>query len=390
MTPGAVTNPWLLPWMRPVAPFELPYSLWALTGLRVGLDIRPESFPTPRLPWTETILVRDLLLCVGLATSPATVPMDNAAWGFLIEHAQSLRPSSGQLRAIDAAGGWDSRVKGLFAERVGMGASAWLLWRRFNVVHLADAGPFIGRALQDPSNPYHGLGLQSLGLYGKNGGYKPDYFCLTAGFDAVVAESKGAIGPPSAVSRAERMKAKEQVRNVEPTGVGIRQDLGRLAFSTNVRLESDRVRSGADSGVEVEDPDGEENAVSVPLSADELVLHSYCKVFQFFGLGHISHAVRAGLRPLLDVDLAVELAEPIADEPVVFFSVSGGARLGLTLGICKALLVEDVHGLAERVEAIRHGSPLLLESEGYSSETLTVLPNGVVVLWGPAQIARRY
>jgi len=383
MMPGALTNPWLFPWMRPIAPFELPYSLWGLTGLQVGLDIRPESFPTPRSPWTETILARDLLLCVGLATSPATVPTDTAAWGFLIEHAQSFRPSSGQLRAIDAAGGWDSRMKGLFAERLGMGASAWLLWRRFDVVHIADAGPFIGRALQNPSNPFHGRGLRSLGLYGKNGGYKPDYFCLTTGSDAVVAESKGAVGPPSAVSRAERTKTKEQVRNVEPTGVGVRQDLGRLAFSTNVRLESDRVQRGADSGVVVEDPEGEEKAVPVPLTADELVLHSYCKTFQFFGLGHVAHALRAGLRPLLDVHLAGEIAESFADEPVVFFTASGGTRLGLTLGICKALLVDGLHDLAERVETIRRRSPLLLESERYSSDALTVLPNGVVVHWGP-------
>lgn len=38
---------------------------------------------------------------------------------------------------------WDSRVKGLFEGRLGIGLEAWLLWRDIDVVHIADAGPFI-------------------------------------------------------------------------------------------------------------------------------------------------------------------------------------------------------------------------------------------------------
>jgi len=326
-------------------------------------------------------MARDLLLCVGLATSPANAPTDLAAWGFLIEHAQSLRPSFGQLRAVDAVDGWDSRIKGLFAERMGMGTCAWLLWRRFNVVHIADAGPFIGRALQDPSNPFHRRGLQSLGLHGKNGGYKPDYFCLTHDSEAVIAESKGAIGPPSAVSRNERAKAKDQVQNVEPTGIRVRQSLGRLTFSMNIRLENDRVRHGADTSIDVEDPKGEDDAAPIPLSSDELVLHSYCKVLQFFGLGFLAHALRAGLHPLMNIDLAGEFVETIANEKVVFLTGLGGVRLGLHFGICKELFIGGVDGLAERVESARNEASLLLEAEHFSSDEVTVLPNGVVALW---------
>lgn len=377
--PRVVTNPWCFPWLIWLDPFAYSYELWTQAALSVDFDIRPNGLAIA-LATVESVVARDLMLAAGLACSSSTSPNDMSAWGFLVEHSQSFRATPGQLRGTDAARDWDPRTKQVFSERLGAGLCAWLLWRRLNVVHLADAGPFIGRALHDPGNPYHGSSLRSLGLYGNNGGYRPDFFCLDGDIDAVVAESKGAIGPPSAISLARRAKAKQQVSNVAPVGVELRQQDARLTFCTNVRLESDNVRAGADTGVSIEDPDVDE-PIPVPVTADELVVNSYSKILQFFGLGHVARLWRAGQQDILDLDGMEAMTELVAGEPSIFFSEAGSARLGLVMSVCRALFEGPHHEIAQRVNGILNNTAILREAEQVSTENLTVLPNGVVTLW---------
>ena len=157
-----VTNPWLLPWAQVLAPFELPYSVWSAGSLLSQLQVRPRACPNHPNDWITRMELRQLLLCAGISQAPSSAPGDLTAWGFLIEHHNSFVLHQGTLRAVDSAAVWDSRAKGLFAERIGVGLAAWLLWRDFGVVHLADAPLFIARTLLNPVSPYHRVGLRLL------------------------------------------------------------------------------------------------------------------------------------------------------------------------------------------------------------------------------------
>lgn len=75
--------------------------------------------------------------------------------GFLLEHIESLRASSGKLRIKGDCIHWEDRVRTIFAERFGLGLTGWLLWNSYDVLHIADAGPFIAKTINDPSSPYH-------------------------------------------------------------------------------------------------------------------------------------------------------------------------------------------------------------------------------------------
>jgi len=385
IAPHVLLNPWL---GRPFPigpPLSLFTALWARVQADVEFDLRPVGFPSV----VESVPAEELLLATGLAASPATLPTQFGEWGFLFEHAESLRPGPGQLRLVARAATWDSHVKGLFSDRFGMGIAAWLLWKWFDVVHVADAAAFIGRAMADPQNPYYGRGLTSLGLYGSSGRYKPDFFCLTSQNEAIIAESKAAIGPPSAVSVTERTKGKEQTRNVSPVGVRVRAGCGRVVFATNLRLENDRVRAGADTGVHIEDPEGSHDPLPVSVTADEIVIASYARLFDLCGLDPIGWALTAGFRPLVDSHAVQESSVDVEGEPVWFFGRVWGLRIGLLTRVAKPLLTASTDGIAARIREACLSSPILQRRARRQHEVpdrrrAIVLPNGTVARALPA------
>lgn len=368
----AVLNPWLFPWESLAPPFQLPYSVWAATTIAIEFEARPSACPSKPRPWDCRLSLRDLLLCAGLAQSPAASPNDYRAWGFLVEHAASFRTEPGRLRVVDESEQWDTRMKGLFAERCGMGLAAWLLWREFNVVHIADAGPFLSEVLLDPSSPYHRRGLS---LLGKHGELRPDFFCLTPAGEVVIAESKGAVGPPSAISTSEKAKAKQQVRNVNPVGATVRTQEGRLVFATNLRKASDSARGrGTDTGVHIEDPnDHDESPVRIPLNADRIVVHAYCKVLQFLGLGFVGFLLQRAPQPLLHPELPTETLD---GERLLVLAHLFGLRFGLLASVAKAVLNEPEEGIAARVAGALADSRLIRLSAERPGSELFLLPNG--------------
>jgi len=302
----------------------------------------------------------------------------------LIEHWRSFRALPGWLRIADEAAEWDARMRGLFAERCSMGLATWLLWRDFGVVHVADAGPFLSDVLLDPSSPYHGRHLE---LLGKHGELRPDFFCLTSSMEVVVAEVKGAVGAPSAIPASEKVKAKQQVRNVDPVGLPIRATEGRLVFATNLRLASDVTRGpGTDSGVYIEDPDDHESgAIRVPLNADRVVVHAYSKVLQFLGLGIVGYLLRRGDRPLLPAEPPSETVE---GEPLLVLAEASGLRLGLLATVAKAVLHGPENGTAERVGRALAESRMVRMAAERQGQELLLLPNGFFALSGERALRR--
>jgi len=373
--PRIVVDPWLIPWMTHLPPFQmLPQLVWGSTATMCEFEMRPVNCPSFTAVQACRLLRRDVLLCAGLAMAPSTSPADTSAWGFLIEHAGSIADRNGRLRVVDAATDWDSRAKGLFAERMGLGLALWLLWRRFQVVHVADAAPFIATVLQDPTSPYHGSGLH---LIGTNGAVRPDFFCLTGGSEVVVAESKGAIGPPSAVSSAEKQKAKQQTQNVQPIGVPLRVSENRLVFATTLRTASETARANKDTGVHVEDPEGADEPVPIRVSADAIVVNAYSKVLQLAGLGLVALSLQRGHHPLMPPQVPTLEFE---GESLVLLGSAFGMHLTILTSVAKSLLNEPFEGVAARVSRALHESRLAMSSGERTPEAALVLPNGVVAL----------
>jgi hypothetical protein len=243
------------------------------------------------------------------------------------------------------------------------------MWNSYDILHIADAGPFISKAIMDPSSPYNRKDLRSLRLFGKNGGLKPDFFCLTRDGDCVIAESKGGIGPPSKLSSAKK-KGKQQVENVEPTGVALRSNAARLVFASNFRHEGENVRAGAESCITVVDPEEGIDPVRIEVSADKLALHSYCKFLSLCGRSAIAKLLLRG-RSIEDFGDFEELVIEAADHRIVPMMYVGDYVLGLEMRVAKAVF-ENEGDLSSRLMEI------LPQGGLRSTENTFVLPNGIV------------
>jgi hypothetical protein len=388
MPTRVLSNPWRFPWEAPVPPpGVLPPDAWFSTSLAVEVQTRPKGLSKKKAPWPTRLSPRDLLLCSGLAQSPAWSVHDRRAWAFLIEHSASFEPRAGILRIVDESQEWDARIRTLFAERIGLGFTVWHLWRVFGVVHVADAAPFISKALLDPSSPYH---TQQLSITGPYGDMRPDFLCLTDKLEAVLAESKGALGPPSAISANEKLKAKQQLMNVTPIGVKLRPFENRLAFATNLRMASDKCSSTAtDTGVYVEDPEADPSALTFDASPDEIVINAYSKILHFLGNDFLAYMLRRGVRPLLSeiTDAAPDTSdyiETIQGERILILRQAFGHRFGLPLRAATALFNGTLAGVANRIADVLAESPLVQSAtrrieQGESVDIgRFVLPNGLV------------
>lgn len=195
---------------------------------------------------------------------------------------------------------------------------------------------------------------------------------MTKSGQCVIAESKGAIGPPGKMSSA-KVKGKQQVRNINPKGVAIRPNGGRLVFASNLRHEGENIRPDKDSGITVLDPDSEENAIIVKISANEITLHSYCKLLSFCGLPMVARSLLRSSSINVENILSQQLLE-INGHKVFPLLKREEQVLGLEANVAKALF-ENHEELAIHITEILSG----LDTTGISSsENFSMLPNGVV------------
>jgi len=368
-----VVDPWMVPHITLLPPFTFDWTLDGSVGAVRAFHVRPTGCPNHTSPWCEATSPRDLLFAAGLMTSSATNPNELSAWGFLVEHATSIAPNRGMLRVVDAARTWESRTKGLFSERLAMGVAALLLWRSFNVVHIADLAPFLGVAIQQRGSAFDRVSAQFLGLHGE---LRPDFICLTPQLEAVLAESKGAIGPPAAVKKVARDRAKRQLQNVAPRGVPLRQTEGRLTFASTFRAESETCRPAQDTGAAVVDPPDGDDVLSVPVTADDITIHAYSKVLNFVGLGRAGMFLRRGWRPLLrEPSVPFEFA----GERMVLLAQIGDLQLGMIQGVATGLLNGAYEGVAMRVQEELKQSPLARGEVDDVPGLRLALPNGLVL-----------
>lgn len=371
------TNPWNLPELAdyPLWPFH-DIDFWHLGNIIQEVRVQEEAFPAgvsfhPKS--NAHVRLRDAFLCAGILMSPAIYNGGPRAWAFFLEHAESLRSSSGVLRVKSDCLYWEERVRTIFSERFGLGLAGWLLWNSYDVLHIADAGPFIAKAISDPASPYNKKSLTSLGLYGQNGGLKPDLLCLTRSGECVIAESKGAIGPPSKLSSAKK-KGKKQVENVRPNGVSVRKNGGRLVFATNLRHEGENPQPTKDSSITVVDPTDSGDALDIEVSADEITLHSYCKLLSFCGMSPLAKALLRGSSINGELELRQRYIE-LGDIKVFPLLIRSGQFIGLEAGVAKVLFQNPKNIFEATREALMRNND---RANTISDEQVLIFPNGVV------------
>lgn len=364
----------------PVAtPLQLDPAYWQLATQVKDLHLREESWPVgaPVGPASFQPTLGELLVLSGLLTTPATTLNALTAWAFLVEALESVEPGAGFLKTVAATRGWDSTVKASFSWKMAHGPAAWLLMHQYGVVHVADAEPFINRAML-AAGPFGGVGLhQAVGNL-----QKPDFLCLTAAGEVVIAEVKGAFGPPSNLS-GPKAKGKRQTQAVTPIGAPLRASLGRLVFATNVRIDGKRVHSGKESGTAVVDPEGDDQALNVPVDADDVVRAAYQKVFNLAGRRELAALLETPRPEVVFFGDGAELGtQEVHGTRAVPLIDIGPVRLFLQRGVFDALFGGPQEGIAQRVQAT------LDETGGHLSEVGGVmrqqglgfgLPNGVLV-----------
>ena len=321
-------------------------------------------------------LARDLLLAGGLLLSPAVAWTQASAWGFFIEHLESLSPVAGRLRLVDEAAFWDFRLRQLFAERVAVALAGLAAWRHLGVLHIADAAPFLIGPHLDPASPYYRVQLHRLATADE---LKPDFLCLDRRQEAIVLESKGTVGAPSAL-KAEKKRGKDQVSAVTVSGVSLRSDGGRLVAATNLRYVGEKVRRGKDSTCEVVDPAKRDNdAWVLEATPDRIVVHAYAKVFSWLGLASTALALIRGRRPAVAADALLDERRQIGQLSLIQLAHQGDWFVALPEDIARRLLLEPIEGLfadtAPMLDAFAAVSPDALQPHPH----LTSFSNGLVV-----------
>ena len=362
---------------RPLFPrLDIEEILLACTGdIRIFVeesDFPPSSHYFPKGITELSIPLRELMLCSGLMQSSASHPMSPSAWGFLLEHYESLALRPGILRYSSHASDWDPRVKQIFSERLSCGIAAWCLWNIDSIVHIADACEFIGKS---GTGPYAGKSLSGLKLYGKNGKLKPDFFCITSKSECVIVECKGAMGPPSALS-SDIAKGKLQVSNVKPVGVSVREKSGQLVFATNIRGEAEAPRTGCDSTLNVVDPEFAEDAIRTEVTSDRIAFMSYGKLLSFSGRQDIYLSLKDGYR-FPDDEVIRRERQLKSRTKFITISETENFIYGLETHTALELLSRPLEGLSRRISETTANQ---IERSREPEDSSIELPNGFIVI----------
>ncbi|MGE5410177.1 MAG: hypothetical protein ACM3MI_04390 [Clostridiales bacterium] len=285
------SNPFNRRLINPIMLFIHPIVLWIMSKRSYQFYVSEQQFP-PEISFLpgniESISARDAFFCAGYLTTPVTEFNSYRIWGFLIEHLESISRTNRFMRISEDLKRVDERIRTIFVERFAVGLTGWMLWKRYNITHIADAGYFINKKAINPNSAYNNIGL---GFIRNGSTIKPDFFCLTNLSECVIAESKGGIGAPSVIN-PDLDKGKQQVSNVIPTGVSLRNVANRLVFGSYFRYENVKVNRGKDSGMIIRDPTDHNPMLEIPVSEKELILISYLKLFNFCGLGEISKTLK--------------------------------------------------------------------------------------------------
>jgi len=279
----------------------------------------------------------------------------------------------------------DFHKKAIYADEIGVGACICLAGDIYNVKFIADADYFIERTISDQQSPYYNNSLQSLGIYGKTGKAKPDYFCLTRDRKAVVIEAKGTFGPRSNLT-APIKKGKEQVRNVIPEGVTLRDIGSGLVIATQIPIQKINQRSLPNTIVA--DPDFDKT-IAVRINEEEIIRHSLAKAFRFAGFSSIAERF-INRRDILPWLKTIQENVVSADDQrfVVGRTLNNGWTLSFNERLIKILISseENKKPIVELVAEYEWG----YEKQSIDTPSVKLLPMGFGLVHAPRRNDRLF
>jgi hypothetical protein len=351
------------PWWRlanRLAPLPLPFapSPTDTREWKVEIDPPATALPTP-LPQGGALKVslHRILIEAGIALTPATSSWDPRSWYALYRYGADFAGTGPYLRFYAGAADKDPRHSAVAAEEIATGVSCYLLHEHFGLEHIADAYACIQRGELDYVNP--------------PSEERPDYFCEDSSGMTVIAESKGAVGTRSAVTRHIQPKGWSQVQNVVPTKRRLRSSCSRVVLGTHFCIDDMHPRS--ETTTLIKDPEGqpakEDNADS-----DDLMRVSYAKALRF--MQHDALAERL----LLHQELPSLEGESLPQVNELAFLPLGESPFGDLFGIfgrtVKALFAHSASSIRQPVqESLSEFRQRRLGiGGGYA------LPNGIIVV----------
>lgn len=368
------------PSVRILPQFEVPYELWLRTALEYDINVKEKGFTTSNAYFKNPsfhVSSRDILLCSGLLTSAADSFLDFTAWGLYFQYAKALRPSSGHLRLAADVRDWDSRKKSLLSESLALGLAGYAMWFHDEIVFIADAGPFIGRSLAGPFFGSTNCSLTSLKLYGKNGGYKPDLFCITSTGECIIAEVKAGLGSPSCLAN-DIIKGKKQVQNVKPVGISERTSRSRLVFATNFRYDDETVKIGKDTCLLVADPNENEMALKVRVSLDEIALSSYFNALRLSHRYDILAALSASKEPVYTKEQLEMMAVSLNNYSIFPLYGDESMLVGVDMNVAVALFASPRQSIFGKLcEALAPYRKERFSKQDHQDSLF--LPNGIII-----------
>jgi hypothetical protein len=313
-----------------------------------------------------------VLIETGIAMSLATSSWDPRSWFALFRYGGDFLGTAPKLRFYSGVREKDSRLAAVASEEVATGITCYLLREHFRLTHIADVYACIQRG--------------ELSFVRPNDESRPDYFCEDPSGETVLAESKGSTGTRSSITRRIDPEGWEQVQNVVPTNLPLRNGCSRVVIGTHLCVEGSHGRS--ETTTIIKDPDGDISKERNPES-DEIVRLAYAKAFRFMGHDSAGDFLvnRRRMESLFPFSVADDLPRigEMSFLPMSFTPF--GDAIGFYGPVGKALLSAGSESIKPKIAtALDRISQLEKQSALLSPEVGYVLPNGVMIIHNPEVI----
>jgi hypothetical protein len=303
-----------------------------------------------------------VLVETGIALTLSTSSWDPRSWFALLRYGGDFAGTQPALRFYEGVLDKDPRLSAIASEEVATGITCYLLREHFGLDHIADAYACIQRG----ELRYVNVASES----------RPDYFCEDETHHVVLAESKGTTGTRSRIANRIDPEGWDQVQNVIPVNLPLRNACGRVVIGTHICVQGVHARS--ESTTIIRDPEGEQSKEQNPES-DVAIRLAYAKALRFMGHDFLADRLVAGRKipesfPGLENARLPRVGQmpvlPLGVTPfgdvIGLYGPTGKALLGNPRSSLKAAVVESLRGFRDQRTS--------LEGMGYA------LPNGVVVI----------
>lgn len=352
----------LIPFPIPIIPSVTDIREWKVETEPMGLELNKPLSKTGCL----NVALHRILIETGIAQTPATSSWDPRSWYALFRYGGDFAGTEPRLRFYSGVKDKDPRLIAVASEEIATGISCYILREHFGLVHIADVYPCIQRG----ELKYVKEGTES----------RPDYFCEDADGKTVIAESKGSTGTRSSITPMIDPKGLEQVQNVVPVNLALRESCSRVVIGTNFCIDGMHPKS--ETTTVINDPDGEEGKDLDPES-DQLMRLAYAKVLRFMGQDSLSELLINRTLERFDFRLwAKDMLRSVSRIPFLPMGVTVfGDVIGFYGPVGEALLSSGNGSMQSAIRSALRGVSASSRDENMLPDKLGyMLSNGVMII----------